>query len=36
MDTKVQMDTFGGFIKATTYSVVVILAILIFMAVFTV
>lgn len=36
MDTKVQEKVFSGFISFTTKSVIVILAILIFMAIFTV
>jgi hypothetical protein len=36
MNTDVQVKTFDGFMKFTTWSVIVIFAILIFMAIFTV
>lgn len=34
MDTKVQTETFDGFMKITTWSVVWILAFLVFLAIF--
>lgn len=34
MDTTVQTETFDGFVKFVTWSVIVILAIVVFMAIF--